>query len=76
MAKVEELRYPHVKQVGLTKAKLASKMFRPSEEGKPVFVAGSKNLPKTFSSQGYFKTVFHENADDVARQELERKQQE
>ena len=51
-------------------------MFRASEEGKPVFVAGSKNLPKTFSSQGYFKTVFHENADDVARQELERKQQE
>ena len=43
-------------------------MYRPQDEGKPVFIAGNKNLPKTFSKQGYFKTVFSDNAEDAARQ--------
>jgi len=49
VAKLDELRYPYVQQAGITKTRLAQKMYRPQEDGKPVFRAGSKNVPYTFS---------------------------
>ena len=75
-AKLSDLSYPYVKQVASTKAALSTKMYRPQDIGKPVFVAGSKNLPSTFSHQTYFKTVFCDSADDVANQEQLEKQRE
>ena len=73
-AKLEDLKFSHAKQAAFTKAALAKKVYRPQDEGKNVFVAGSVNVPFTFSEQGYFKTVFTQTAEDVEKQQLAEKQ--
>ena len=65
-AKLDELLYPYVKQAETTKASLLSDR---DDDGKPVFFAGTKNLPFTFSDRSYFKTVFADSAEDVSKQE-------
>ena len=67
-AKLTELRYPYVKQSLETKASLAKKMYRPQDEGKPIFAEVGNTGKKTFSEQSYFKTVFAATGAEMERQ--------
>ena len=48
---------------------LKGHQYRPEDEGKPVFMSKVKSQGKTFSNQGYFKTVFTSGDDMVKEME-------
>ena len=50
-------------------------MYRPQDDGKPVFVAGSVIQQQTFSDPSYFNTVFI-SGDGMAKEMQEAKRQE
>ena len=74
LAKMDELRYPHVRQAAETKAQIKATVYRPEDDGKPVFMARA-NAQMTFSHPDYFNTVFA-SGDSVTQEEQERRQKE
>ena len=73
-AKMDDLRYPHVKQAAVTKAKIDGSRYRPEDDGKPVFLARA-NPQMTFSHPDYFNTVFA-SGDSVTQEAIQRRQKE
>jgi len=66
-SKSNKLSIPYHWQASMTQQKLADRVYRPKDEGKPDFIRKVKGVT-TFSDGKFFKTVFVSGDDMVAEE--------